>query len=83
MKEYMKKGKTTMVPWDQHTNLQGVSVSEADFDNGSPRFGDMIAMNPDDPFDKWLVAKADFDANYIEVVPVDEEALKSAIGETT
>ena len=35
----------------------GVSVSQADISNGSPRSGDMIARNPKDHSDMWLVAK--------------------------
>ena len=33
-----------------------VSISEADLNNGSPKIGDMIARNPKNHNDKWLVA---------------------------
>lgn len=34
-----------------------VSISEADRKNGSPKIGDMIARNPENHKDQWLVAK--------------------------
>jgi|GEM_PF-5987469 len=45
----------------------GCSVSQADKDNGSPKEGDMIAMNPRDGTDTWLVAEKFFRQNYEEV----------------
>ncbi|WOD45011.1 hypothetical protein [Hwangdonia lutea] len=41
-----------------------VSISEADLKAGSPKIGDMIARNPNNHDDKWLVAKAYFDDNF-------------------
>lgn len=55
-----------MEPWTPETDMEGVSVSDADRDNGSPQEGDMIAVNPSDPTDRWLVAAAFFVANYEE-----------------
>ncbi len=40
-----------------------VSVSEVDLQNGSPKIGDMIARNPKNHNDQWLVAKKYFDDN--------------------
>jgi len=45
-----------------------VSISKADRDNGSPKEGDMIARNPVNHDDQWLVAKEYFEANFEEVV---------------
>ena len=45
-----------------------VSISEADLKNGSPKLGDMIARNPKNHDDQWLVAKAYFEENLEEVV---------------
>lgn len=45
----------------------GISVSEADEDNGSPNIGDMIARNPQNHGDQWLVAAQYFDENFEEV----------------
>lgn len=41
-----------------------ISVSQADQKNGSPMFGDMIARNPANHDDQWLVAADYFAANF-------------------
>jgi hypothetical protein len=51
--------------------MDGVSVSGADKANGSPKEGDMIALNPNDPTDKWLVAERFFNDDYVLVVDLD------------
>jgi len=62
---YRKRGLTPMVPWDENTDMQGVSASDEDKENGSPKAGDMIARNPHSPeADRWLISKAYFEANY-------------------
>ena len=40
-----------------------VSVSAADKENGSPKPGDMIARNPKNHADQWLVAAKYFAEN--------------------
>ena len=45
----------------------GISVSEVDEDNGSPKAGDMIARNPENHNDQWLVAADYFAVNFEEV----------------
>lgn len=42
----------------------GISVSKADLQNGSPKVGDMIARNPKNHKDQWLVAKQYFNDNF-------------------
>ena len=49
----------------QHTTI---SVSDADIKNGSPRDGDMIARNPANNGDQWLVAGEYFMANFRELL---------------
>jgi hypothetical protein len=44
-------------------NLMEVSVSMEDIKNGSPMIGDMIARNPKNHADQWLVAKKYFEDN--------------------
>jgi hypothetical protein len=66
MKEYIKKNGQPMFPWELDTDMTGVSISEADKNNGSPKQGDMIAVNPNNTSDKWLVAKKFFEDNYVE-----------------
>lgn len=41
-----------------------VSVSAADRENGSPKAGDMIARNPANHEDRWLVAADYFRENF-------------------
>lgn len=45
----------------------GVSVAEVDRDNGSPRIGDMIARNPKNHEDQWLVAEKYFSENFEKI----------------
>ena len=42
----------------------GVSVSQEDIAAGSPREGDMVAVNPENGKDLWLVSKDYFEKNY-------------------
>ena len=44
-----------------------VSISDVDRANGSPKIGDMIARNPENHNDQWLVAKDYFLANFAEL----------------
>lgn len=46
--------------------MDKVSISEADLKNGSPKEGDMIARNPENHNDLWLVAKDYFEQNFEE-----------------
>lgn len=41
-----------------------VSISAPDKEAGSPKVGDMIARNPANHDDQWLVAKVYFEANF-------------------
>lgn len=41
-----------------------VSISSVDKENGSPKLGDMIARNPKDHNDQWLVAEQYFKDNF-------------------
>lgn len=58
-KQYRRKNTTTARAYRPGETLpQEVSISEADSLAGSPKAGDLIAVNPDNPDDKWLIAKA-------------------------
>ncbi len=70
MKLYRKKALQPMEPWTSDTDMTGVSVSEDDSLAGSPQVGDMIAHNPANPEDRWLIASAFFNANYEPVETV-------------
>lgn len=44
-----------------------ISISDADKQNGSPKIGDMIARNPKNWKDQWLVAAQYFKDNFEEL----------------
>jgi len=62
--KYRKKGLIEAVEWNEWCNMERVSISPADIDAGSPKAGDMIACDPNNPDDRWLISKAYFEANY-------------------
>jgi len=62
-KKYRRIGISEMRPYLEGEELTSVSISEADRNNGSPKLGDMIAHNPKDHSDMWLVAKKYFEEN--------------------
>lgn len=62
-KQYKRKGLSEMRPYVPGEDVTGVSVSEADASAGSPKLGDMIARNPENHDDQWLVAKKYFEDN--------------------
>ena len=63
-KQYVRTGTAEMRPYEGE-DLEGlVSVSKEDRDNGSPKAGDMIARNPRNHSDQWLVAAKYFDENF-------------------
>ena len=41
-----------------------VSISDVDLQKGSPKIGDMIARNPKNHDDQWLVAEQYFEDNF-------------------
>jgi BMFP domain-containing protein YqiC len=46
---------------------KAISVSAPDLENGSPKIGDMIARNPKNHEDQWLVAEQYFKDNFEEL----------------
>jgi hypothetical protein len=66
-KKYKRKAIAEMTPWTEYINMDGVSVSKVDEYNGSPKKGDMIARNPKNNFDRWLVAEKYFKENFEEI----------------
>ena len=44
-----------------------ISISDEDLKNGSPKPGDMIARNPKNHKDQWLVAEQYFKDNFEEI----------------
>lgn len=71
MSEFKKYRRTNIAEMREYELLETlpdyVSISQADLDNGSPKLGDMIARNPKNHKDQWLVAKEYFEANFEEI----------------
>ena len=74
-RRYRRTAIAEMMEWREGLDMDGVSVSEADRKAGSPKPGDMIARNPENHDDRWLVAKAYFETNFASMdAPKGEEA---------
>lgn len=68
-KQYRRKQIAELRPYSPGEALsERVSISAADREAGSPKLGDMIARNPKNHDDQWLVAAAYFADNF-EPVP--------------
>jgi hypothetical protein len=63
-KQYRRTQIAEMVPWTPAFIMDGVSVTDVDRANGSPKDGDMIARNPKNHNDKWLIAAQYFADNF-------------------
>ena len=64
-KRYRRKQIAELRPYKPGEELsREVSISAADRAAGSPKKGDMIARNPADHNDQWLVAKEYFEVNF-------------------
>lgn len=64
-KKYRRTDTVDMRPYVEGETLsEQVSISKFDRENGSPKLGDMIARNPDNHGDQWLVAKDYFEKKY-------------------
>lgn len=66
-KQYRRKSISEMRPYEEGENVDKISISEADKLNGSPKLGDMIARNPKNHNDQWLVAEQYFKDNLEEI----------------
>lgn len=67
MEEYTKYRRTQiaeMTPWNPEWDMDLVALSPEDKKAGSPKAGDMIARNPANHNDRWLVNAAYFAANF-------------------
>jgi hypothetical protein len=62
-KWYRKKA-GLLRPYVVGEDMTGISVGPEDAKAGSPKQGDWIGQNPDNPNDQWLVAAAYFAKNF-------------------
>jgi hypothetical protein len=65
LEEFVKNTIQPMTPWTEDLVMEHVSISDEDKKNGSPKKGDMIAVNPNNFRDQWLISKEFFEENYI------------------
>lgn len=63
-KQYRRSSIAEMTPWNSDFDMSDVSVSAPDKEARSPKEGDMIARNPKNHADKWLVAAQYFADNF-------------------
>lgn len=65
-KQYRRTQIAEMRPYvgGEDLDIESVSISKPDKENGSPKEGDMIARNPKNHDDKWLVAAQYFADNF-------------------
>lgn len=62
--QYRRTQIAEMRPYMQDEPLHDVSISKPDREAGSPKPGDMIARNPKNYADQWLVAEQYFKDNF-------------------
>jgi len=66
-KKYRRTEIAELTPWVPGFSMDRVSVSVSDKEAGSPKDGDMIARNPKNHDDQWLVAADYFANNFDEI----------------
>jgi hypothetical protein len=73
-RQYRRKQIAELRPYKPGETLEGVSVSIEDRKAGSPKRGDMIARNPKNNADQWLVGAKYFEDNFEPVSGLMEAA---------
>lgn len=68
-KPYRRSQIAEMRPWERGDTMHLVSISMNDRADGSPKKGDMIARNPKNHDDQWLVAAQYFSDNFEPISP--------------
>ncbi len=62
--QYRRKQIAELRPYVQGESMEGISISAPDKEAGSPQAGDMIARNPKNHVDLWLVSAQYFKDNF-------------------
>lgn len=65
--QYRRTQIAEMRPYEEGEVLSDVSISKPDLEAGSPKLGDMIARNPKNHADQWLVAAQYFQDNFGQI----------------
>jgi hypothetical protein len=71
--EYRRKTVSEMRPYIVGEDMTGISISPEDRKNG-----DMIARNPLNHKDQWLVAKKYFEENFVQLLQAGKDAKSSS-----
>lgn len=66
-KRYRRKQIAEIRPYVPGEDTSRISIGPIDLGAGSPKAGDMIARNPKDHADQWLVSAQYFADNFEEV----------------
>ena len=64
--KYRRKQIAELRPYREGEWVGDISISKEDSNAGSPKLGDMIARNPQNHADQWLVAAKYFADNFTE-----------------
>ena len=77
-KTYEKTKTTEMRPYidGEHIDEDYVSINRGDKENGSPKAGDMIARDPSNHDDMWLISREFFVENYCTVSNEESEHMR-------
>lgn len=78
-KQYRRKELAELRPYEPGESIVHISISQEDCVNGSPKEGDMIARNPKNHKDQWLVAKEYFETNFETSAISNEETYKPLV----
>lgn len=62
--QYRRSQIAELRPYQPGEDVSAVSISAVDKEAGSPKLGDMIARNPKNHADQWLVAHEYFVLNF-------------------
>ena len=62
---YQRREFAELRPYEAGEDITKVSVSIPDKENGHPKLGDMIARNPKNHDDQWLVTEQYFKDNFV------------------
>lgn len=65
--KYRRKQIVELRPYIEDEDISDISISKEDGLAGSPKIGDMIARNPKNHKDQWLVAAQYFADNFEEI----------------
>lgn len=66
---YRRVGLTWLRPYVDGESMDGISLSPADQTSGHPKAGGFIAINPENPLDRWYITADYVKQNLAQVLP--------------